>query len=81
MKKVISARDIEDLIRSGGDTSSIPADALITPSARDLLKGIKRGSASSRGLSKPTGQAAGSAGAGLRLKRSLGLSGRRGRER
>ena len=36
MKKVISARDVEDLLRRGGDLNSIPADALLTPSARDF---------------------------------------------
>lgn len=38
MRTVISARDIEELLRQGGDLSSIPADALLTPSARDLLR-------------------------------------------
>ena len=39
MKKVISARDVEELLRTGADlASTIPADALLTPSARDLLR-------------------------------------------
>ena len=38
MKHVISARDIEDLIAKGGDASAIPSDAILTPSARDLLR-------------------------------------------
>jgi L-fuculose-phosphate aldolase len=38
MKTVISARDVEELIRKGGDLSSLPADAVYTPSARDLLR-------------------------------------------
>ncbi len=41
MKTVISARDIEDLIRSGGDVRSLPADAILTPSARDLLRDLE----------------------------------------
>jgi L-fuculose-phosphate aldolase len=38
MKKVISVRDIEELLRSGKDVRSLPEDALLTPSARDLLR-------------------------------------------
>ncbi len=38
MKTVISARDVEALIRKGGDLSSLPADGVYTPSARDLLR-------------------------------------------
>ncbi len=38
MKKVISARDVEDMLRRGVDLNSIPADALLTPSARDLIR-------------------------------------------
>jgi L-fuculose-phosphate aldolase len=38
MKKVISARDVEELLRKGGDLRSLPEDAIYTPSARDLLR-------------------------------------------
>ncbi len=38
MKPVISAKDIEDLLRNGGDPRGLPADAIFTPSARDLLR-------------------------------------------
>ncbi len=38
MKTVISAKDIEDLLRDGGDVKSLPSDAIFTPSARDLLR-------------------------------------------
>ena len=38
MKTVISAKDIEDLLQTGGDLNSLPADAVYTPSARDLLR-------------------------------------------
>ena len=41
MKTVVSARDIEELIRSGGDANSVPADAILTPSARDLLRDLE----------------------------------------
>jgi L-fuculose-phosphate aldolase len=37
MKQVISLKDLQDMVRSGRDVSSIPPDALLTPSARDLL--------------------------------------------
>jgi L-fuculose-phosphate aldolase len=37
MKPIISAKEIEDLLRKGGDIKSLPSDAIFTPSARDLL--------------------------------------------
>lgn len=50
MKTVISARDIEELLRNGGDIKSLPSDALITPSARDLLRDLEmRGAPKSNG--------------------------------
>ena len=57
MKTVISAKDIEDLLRSGGDVNSLPGDALLTPSARDVLRELearkttKSGGASAAGPS------------------------------
>jgi L-fuculose-phosphate aldolase len=41
MKSVISLRDLEDLVRKGGDVRSLPADALLTPSARDFLRDLE----------------------------------------
>jgi L-fuculose-phosphate aldolase len=41
MKTVISARDIEELLRSGGSVASLPGDAIYTPSARDLLRDLE----------------------------------------
>jgi L-fuculose-phosphate aldolase len=41
MKKVISVKDIEELIRKGGRTEQLPADAIITPAARDLLRDLE----------------------------------------
>ena len=38
MKIIVSAREIEELLRNGGDVKSFPADAIFTPSARDLLR-------------------------------------------
>ena len=42
MRTVISARDIEELLSKGGDVKSLPADALLTPSARDMLRDLDR---------------------------------------
>ena len=49
MKTVISAKDIEDLLRRGGDAKNLPADALLTPSARDLLRDLDNRSGSRAG--------------------------------
>jgi L-fuculose-phosphate aldolase len=51
MKTVISAKDIEDLLQQGGDVNSLPSDALLTPSARDLLRDVQ-----SRGLVASNGE-------------------------
>jgi L-fuculose-phosphate aldolase len=37
MKQIITAREAEQILRNGG-SDSIPADALLTPSARDILR-------------------------------------------
>jgi L-fuculose-phosphate aldolase len=49
MKQLISARDIEELLKRGGDIASLPADALYTPSARDLLNEFRLTGAPSGG--------------------------------
>jgi len=41
MSQVITVKDVEDLMRSGGDVKSLPGDAIFTPSARDLLREIE----------------------------------------
>ena len=41
MRPVISAKDIEELLKKGGDLRSLPADALYTPSAQDVLRDAK----------------------------------------
>jgi L-fuculose-phosphate aldolase len=43
MKPVVSAKDIEELLRQGGNVNSLPADAILTPSARDLLRDLANG--------------------------------------
>ena len=45
MKNVISVRDLEDMIRKGQDVRSMPAEALLTPSARDYLRELEEGAA------------------------------------
>ena len=62
MSRVISVRDIQEMVRNGQGVSSIPADAILTPSARDLLReletsggakaAVARGSFSSVGSDK-----------------------------
>ena len=42
MKTVIAAKDIEDILARGGDLKSLPADAILTPSAKDLLRDMDR---------------------------------------
>jgi L-fuculose-phosphate aldolase len=41
MKQVISVRDLEEMLRAGKDVRALPEDALVTPSARDLLREIE----------------------------------------
>ena len=54
MKTVISARDVEDLLRRGVDLGTIPTDAILTPSARDLIRDTQD---AGRGSGKTTGMA------------------------
>jgi L-fuculose-phosphate aldolase len=42
MKNVISAKDIEDLLARGGSVNSLPSDAILTPSAKDVLRDLQR---------------------------------------
>jgi L-fuculose-phosphate aldolase len=48
MPAVITAKDVEELIARGGDLASLPADAVLTPSAKDAIR-----EAAKRGTSKP----------------------------
>ena len=41
MKQVISLRDLEEMLRNGKDVRALPADALLTPSARDFLRDLE----------------------------------------
>ena len=59
MKKVISVKDLQDMVRSGQGVASLPPDGLLTPSARDFLRDLEskdsaqRRSSQSAGLSGP----------------------------
>ena len=48
MKKVYSARDIDELHRRGG-LGNIPSDAILTPSARDRMKELGAATAKRNG--------------------------------
>jgi L-fuculose-phosphate aldolase len=54
MPAVITAREVEDIIAKGGDLKSLPADAILTPSAKDAIRDYTnacRGSASASAAS------------------------------
>ena len=49
MPAVITAKEVEEIIAKGGDPKSLPADAILTPSAKDAIRDYnyaRRGSAS-----------------------------------
>src|ERR1700744_4288422 len=41
MSKVISIRDVQEMVQNGRDVKNLPADAIITPSARDFLNDLQ----------------------------------------
>lgn len=53
MSKLISLRDLQEMVRTGQDVNNLPADAIITPSARDYLHEL----ANTRPAPAPTGTA------------------------
>jgi L-fuculose-phosphate aldolase len=58
MKSVVSVRDLEEMVRLGQDLRSLPADALLTPSARDYLydwqtNGGRKGTATANRAAAP----------------------------
>jgi L-fuculose-phosphate aldolase len=60
MKNVISLKDLEQMVRNGQSVSNLPADSILTPSAREFLQdremsgAVKVSAASSSGDGKPT---------------------------
>ena len=57
MKQVISVRDLEEMARTGKDVRSLPADALLTPSARDFLRDLESQNARNAGPTKDSAPA------------------------
>ncbi len=57
MKQVISVRDLEEMLRRGGDPRAVPPDALLTPSARDFLRDLEANATSSGLNRQPTAAA------------------------
>jgi L-fuculose-phosphate aldolase len=59
MSRVISIRDLQEMVREGRDLRSLPADAIITPSARDFLNDHQVGGGTKNGAAtvsaKPSG--------------------------
>jgi L-fuculose-phosphate aldolase len=43
MSRVISIRDLQEMVREGKDVKNLPSDAIITPSARDFLQDLQAG--------------------------------------
>ena len=60
MSRVISVRDVQDLVRTGRGVSSIPADAILTPSARDLLSELETGGDAKAAVARGNSGSAGS---------------------
>ena len=61
MSQVISIRDLQDMVRDGRDVKNLPADAIITPSARDYLHDLQKNGGAKNGATsaKPSGGASG----------------------
>ncbi len=59
MSRVISIRDLQELVREGKDFRSLPADAIITPSARDFLNDHQVSGGAKNGAATPGTKAAG----------------------
>lgn len=43
MNRIISVRDVREMVRNGQDVKNLPADVILTPSARDLLFELETG--------------------------------------
>jgi L-fuculose-phosphate aldolase len=53
MSQVISIRDLQDMVRDGQDVKNLPADAIITPSARDFLHELQTNGGAKKGAASP----------------------------
>jgi L-fuculose-phosphate aldolase len=54
MSQVISVRDLQDMVRDGKDVKNLPADAIITPSARDFLHELQVNGSAKNGAPGPS---------------------------
>src|SRR6266446_6837862 len=52
MKPVISAKDVEELLHNGGDLGPLPSEAILTPSALDLLRAWRNKGGKQPGISR-----------------------------
>jgi L-fuculose-phosphate aldolase len=53
MKQVITLKDVEEIVRQGGSVSSLPADAIYTPSARDAVRDLQSGRGPAKAVKVP----------------------------
>lgn len=53
MKRVISAKEVEDALSRDGHLNSLPADAIYTPSARDMMKDHRESPAPASSVAAP----------------------------
>jgi L-fuculose-phosphate aldolase len=58
MKNIISLRDLENMVRNGQDVRQLPAEAILTPSARDYLLELEVRGARPPALAASAGSAA-----------------------
>ncbi len=57
MKKVISAKDVEEAIRKGADLNALTAGAILTPSAKDIIREHGGKAAGAKPTAVPQGDA------------------------
>src|SRR5262245_33783497 len=57
MKNVISLKDLEQMVRNGQSLNSLPADAILTPSAREFLQDREMSPAAKNGAPMAKGSA------------------------
>jgi hypothetical protein len=58
MKNVISLKDLEQMVRNGQSLNNLPADSILTPSAREFLQDreMKSGTPAPVATPAPTGK-------------------------
>src|SRR6267154_5233277 len=53
MKQIISVKDLEEMVRAGKDVKNLPAEALLTPSARDFMRDFEKNGSPKASAGKP----------------------------